>query len=59
MRFLIRQKLCEAQKDAVAEGEHSVMSKSDLMETENRLIKWSVGLAVVQAAVIVALIKLL
>lgn len=36
-----------------------LFSKSDLMEMENRLIKWSVGLALGQVAVIAAQVKLL
>lgn len=38
--------IAEAQKDAFAEAmDTQLISKSDLMEMENRLIKWSVGLA--------------
>lgn len=37
--------IAEAQKDAFAEVmDTQLVSKSDLMEMENRLIKWSVGL---------------
>ena len=34
-------------------------SKTDLLELENRLVKWGVGLAIGQVAVIAALVKLL
>ncbi len=52
--------IAEAQKDAFAEAmDTQLFSKSDLMEMENRLIKWSVGLALGQVAVIAALVKLL
>ena len=52
--------IAEAQKDALAEAvDTQLFSKSDLMEMENRLIKWSVGLALGQVAVIAALVKLL
>ena len=50
----------EAQKDAFAEAmDTQLVSRSDLMEMENRLIKWSIGLALGQIAVIAALVKLL
>lgn len=48
--------IAEAQKEAFATQS---VSKSDLMEMENRLIKWSVGLALGQVAIIAALVKLL
>ncbi|MBA3756891.1 MAG: hypothetical protein H0X02_11970 [Nitrosomonas sp.] len=52
--------IAEAQKDAFAEAmDTQSVSKSDLMEMENRLIKWSVGLALGQVVVIAALVKLL
>ncbi|MEK6685125.1 MAG: DUF1640 domain-containing protein [Pseudomonadota bacterium] len=52
--------IAEAQKDAFAEAmDTQLVSKSDLMEMENRLVKWSVGLALGQVAVIAALVKLL
>ena len=38
--------IAEAQKDAFAEAmDTQLVSKSDLMDMGNRLIKWSVGLA--------------
>lgn len=52
--------IVEAQKGAFAEVMDSqLVSKSGLMEMESRLIKWLVGLALGQVAVIAALIKLL
>ncbi len=52
--------IAEAQKDAFSEVMDSqLVSKSDLMEMENRLIKWSVALALGQVAIISALVKLL
>ena len=53
--------IAEAQKDAFAEAmDTQLVSKSDdLMEMENRSIKWSVGLALGQVAVIAALVKIL
>ncbi|MBL8498581.1 hypothetical protein ABF87_13665 [Nitrosomonas sp. JL21] len=52
--------IAEAQKDAFTEAmDTQSVSKSDLMEMENRLIKWSVGLVLGQVAVIAALVKLL
>jgi hypothetical protein len=52
--------IAEAQKDAFAEAMDSrLVSKSGWMAMENRLIKWSVGLALGQVAVIAALVKLL
>ncbi len=52
--------IAEAQKDAFAEAmDTQLATKSDLMEMENRLIKWSIGLALGQVAIIAALVKLL
>ena len=52
--------IAEVQKDAFAEAmDTQLVSRSDLMEMENRLIKWSIGLALGQVAVIAALVKLL
>ena len=52
--------IAEVQKDAFAEAmDTQLVSRSDLMEMENRLIKWSIGLALGQIAVIAALVKLL
>jgi hypothetical protein len=52
--------IAEAQKDAFAEAMDSQLStKADLMEMENRLIRWSIGLALGQVAIIAALVKLL
>ena len=52
--------IAEAQKDAFAEAmDTQLVSKSDWMEMENRSIKWSVGLALGQVAVIAALVKIL
>jgi len=36
-----------------------LVTKSDLFKMENRLIKWGIGLALGQIAVIAALVKLL
>ncbi len=38
-------------------SQHS--TKTDLLELENRLVKWGIGLALGQVAVIAALVKLL
>jgi hypothetical protein len=52
--------IAEAQKDAFAEAmDTQLATKSDLMEMESRLIKWSIGLALGQVAIIAALVKLL
>ena len=53
--------IAEAQKDVLSERamETQLVSRSDLMGMEDRLIKWSVGLALGQVAVIAALVKLL
>jgi hypothetical protein len=52
--------IAEAQKDAFAEAMDSQLAtKSDLLEMENRLIKWGLGLALGQVAIIAALVKLL
>ncbi|MEW6594518.1 MAG: DUF1640 domain-containing protein [Thermodesulfobacteriota bacterium] len=52
--------IAEAQKQALAEAMDSQLAaKADLMEMENRLIKWGIGLALGQVAVIAALVKLL
>lgn len=52
--------IAEAQKDAFSEVmETQLVSRSDLMGMEDRLIKWSVGLTLGQVAVIAALVKLL
>jgi hypothetical protein len=52
--------IAEAQKDAFAEAMDSQLAtKADLMEMENRLIRWSIGLALGQVAIIAALVKLL
>lgn len=51
--------IAEAQKNAFSEAmDTQLVSRSDLMGMENRLIKWSVGLALGQVAVIAALVKL-
>lgn len=48
--------IAEAQKDAFAEAmDTQLASRNNLMEMKNRLIKWSVGLALGQVAVIAAL----
>ena len=48
--------IAEVQKEAFAEAmDTQLVSKSDWMEMENRSIKWSVGLALGQVAVIAAL----
>jgi hypothetical protein len=52
--------IAEAQKDAFAEAMDSQLAtKSDLLEMGNRLIKWGLGLALGQVAIIAALVKLL
>lgn len=52
--------IAEAQKEAFAEAMDSQLAtKTDLMEMENRLIKWGIGLALGQVAIIAALVKLL
>ncbi|MFI3155974.1 MAG: hypothetical protein QX199_07435 [Methylococcaceae bacterium] len=52
--------IAEAQKDAFAEAMDSQLAtKADLMDMENRLIKWGIGLAFGQIAIIAALVKLL
>ena len=52
--------LAEAQKQSLAEAlETTLSTKADLLEMENRLIKWGIGLALGQTAVIAALVKLL
>ncbi len=52
--------IAEAQKEAFAEAMDSQLAtKSDLLEMENRLIKWGIGLALGQIAIIAALVKLL
>ncbi len=52
--------MAEAQKDAFSEAMDSQLAtKADLMDMENRLIKWGIGLAFGQIAVIAALVKLL
>lgn len=52
--------IAEAQKQALAEAMDSQLAtKADLMEMENRLIKWGIGLALGQIAIIAALVKLL
>lgn len=52
--------IAEAQKQAFSEAMDSQLAtKADLMEMENRLIKWGIGLAFGQIAVIAALVKLL
>ena len=52
--------IAEAQKEALAEAMDSQLAtKADLMEMENRLIKWGIGLALGQIAIIAALVKLL
>lgn len=44
--------IAEAQKDAFAEAmDTQLASRNNLMEMKNRLIKWSVGLALGQVAV--------
>jgi hypothetical protein len=51
--------IAEAQKDAFAEAMDSQLAtKADLLEMENRLIKWGIGLALGQVAIIAALVKL-
>lgn len=50
--------IAEAQKDAFAEAMDSQpATKADLMDMENRLIKWGIGLAFGQVAIIAALVK--
>lgn len=52
--------IAKAQKEALAEAMDSQLAtKADLMDMENRLIKWGIGLAFGQVAVIAALVKLL
>jgi hypothetical protein len=52
--------MAEAQKDAFSEAMDSqIATKSDLLEMENRLIKWGLGLALGQVAIIAALVKML
>ena len=52
--------IAEAQKDAFSEALDSQLATSnDLLEMENRLIKWRLGLALGQIAIIAALVKLL
>jgi hypothetical protein len=52
--------IAEAQKDAFVEAMDSQWAtKADLMDMENRLIKWDIGLAFGQIAIIAALVKLL
>lgn len=53
--------LVEAQREALQEAieTRQLATKNDLTEMENRLIKWSVGLALGQTAIIAALVKLL
>jgi hypothetical protein len=52
--------IAEAQKDAFAEAMDSQLAtKADLMERQNRMIRWSIGLALGQVAIIAALVKLL
>ena len=52
--------IAEAQKDAFSEVMDSqLVSRSDLMEMENRLIKWRIALALGPVAIISALVKLL
>ena len=54
------QAMAEAQKDAFSEAMDSqIATKSDLLEMENRLIKWGLGLALGQVAIIAALLKML
>ena len=52
--------IAEAQKDAFSEAMDSqIATKSDLLEMENRFIKWGLGLALGQIAIIAALVKML
>jgi len=52
--------IAEAQKEAMAEAMDSQLAtKADRLEMENRLIKWGIGLALGQIALISALVKLL
>ena len=52
--------IAEAQKEAFAEAMDSQLAtKNDLLEMENRVIKWGIGLALGQIAIIAALVKLL
>lgn len=52
--------IAEAQKQAFAEAMDSQLAtKIDLLEMEGRLVKWGIGLALGQVAVIAALVKLL
>ena len=46
-------------KEAFSEAMDSqIATKSDLLEMENRLIKWGLGLALGQIAIIAALVKI-
>jgi hypothetical protein len=48
--------MAEAQKQAFSEAmDTQLATKADLMDMENRLIKWGIGLAFGQIAVIAAL----
>ena len=52
--------MAEAQKDAFSEAMGTqIAPNSDLLEMENRLIKWGIGLALGQVAIIAALVKML
>jgi uncharacterized protein YjiS (DUF1127 family) len=52
--------IAEAQKDAFSEAlDSQLATRNDLLEMENRLIKWGLGLALGQIAIIAALVKLL
>jgi len=52
--------IAEAQKEAMAEAMDSQLAtRADMLEMENRLIKWGIGLALGQIAIISALVKLL
>ncbi|WP_394807560.1 hypothetical protein [Nitrosomonas sp.] len=57
----VRQQLLQKRKKMfyLKAMETQLVSRSDLMGMEDRLIKWSVGLALGQVAVIAALVKLL
>jgi len=48
--------IAEAQKEAI---DSQLATKADRLEMENRLIKWGIGLALGQIALISALVKLL
>jgi len=59
-RGIKRRLLQKLKKEAFAEAMDSQLAtKSDLLEMENRLIKWGIGLALGQIAIIAALVKLL